>query len=103
MRRIPADISSTTFDVVIVGAGVNGCGVARDAAMRGLRVLLLDKSDISAGATARGALRRMMRAPEAAIAEGRPIVIFPEGSRVPVGEQPPLQPGFGGAHHPSHR
>jgi len=42
------------------------------------------------------ALRRMMRAAEAAIAEGRPILIFPEGTRVPPGERPPLQPGFAG-------
>jgi 1-acyl-sn-glycerol-3-phosphate acyltransferase len=42
------------------------------------------------------ALRRMMRAAEAAIAEGRPIIIFPEGTRVPPGETPPLQPGFAG-------
>ena len=42
------------------------------------------------------ALRGMMRAAEAAIAEGRPIVIFPEGTRVAPGEQPPLQPGFAG-------
>lgn len=42
------------------------------------------------------ALRRMMRAAEAAIAEGRPIVIFPEGTRVPPGETPPLKPGFAG-------
>ncbi len=42
------------------------------------------------------ALRSMMRAAEAAIAEGRPIVIFPEGTRVAPGEQPPLQPGFAG-------
>ena len=49
--------------------------------------------DRSAGAAA---LRRMMRAGEAAIAEGRPIVIFPEGTRVPPGARPPLQPGFAG-------
>ena len=49
--------------------------------------------DRSGGAAA---LRSMMRAAEAAIAEGRPIVIYPEGTRVPVGEQPPLQPGFAG-------
>lgn len=49
--------------------------------------------DRSGGAAA---LRRMMRAAEAAIAEGRPIVIFPEGTRVPPGETPPLQPGFAG-------
>ncbi|MET0650304.1 MAG: glycerol-3-phosphate dehydrogenase [Pyrinomonadaceae bacterium] len=51
-ERVLQDISSEPFDVVIVGAGVNGCGVARDAAMRGLRVLLLDKGDIAAGTTA---------------------------------------------------
>jgi 1-acyl-sn-glycerol-3-phosphate acyltransferase len=49
--------------------------------------------DRRGGATA---LRAMMRAAETAIAEGRPIVIFPEGTRVPVGEAPPLQPGFAG-------
>lgn len=49
--------------------------------------------DRAGGATA---LRRMMRAAEAAIAEGRPIVIFPEGTRVAPGERPPLQPGFAG-------
>lgn len=42
------------------------------------------------------ALRRMMRAAGEAIAENRPIVIFPEGTRVAPGEQPPLQPGFAG-------
>jgi glycerol-3-phosphate dehydrogenase len=51
-RRIPHDISSTDFDAVIVGAGINGCGVARDAVMRGLRVLLLDKGDVGGGTTA---------------------------------------------------
>ena len=49
--------------------------------------------DRAGGATA---LRAMMRAAEAAIAEGRPIVIFPEGTRVAPGERPPLQPGFAG-------
>ena len=52
MRTAGRDISGAVFDVVIVGAGVNGCGVARDAAMRGARVLVLDKGDISAGTTA---------------------------------------------------
>lgn len=36
----------------MVGAGANGAGVARDASMRGLRVLLLDKGDVSSGTTA---------------------------------------------------
>jgi len=42
------------------------------------------------------ALRRMMRAGEAAIGEGRAIVLFAEGTRVAPGEQPPLQSGFAG-------
>lgn len=39
------------FDVIIIGAGINGAGIARDAAMRGLKVLLLDKGDIASGAS----------------------------------------------------
>ena len=35
--------------MIVIGAGINGAGVARDAAMRGLNVLLLDKGDIGAG------------------------------------------------------
>lgn len=42
------------------------------------------------------ALRRMMRAAIAAREDGRSILIFPEGTRVPPGEQPPLQAGFAG-------
>lgn len=45
------DIGAIQFDVIIVGAGINGAAIARDAAMRGLQVLLVDKGDISAGTT----------------------------------------------------
>ena len=37
------------FDVIVIGAGINGAGIARDAAMRGLKVLLADKGDIGGG------------------------------------------------------
>ena len=47
--RIPADIAGQTFDAIIIGAGINGAGVARDAAMRGLKVLVLDKNDLAGG------------------------------------------------------
>ncbi|MGA9996383.1 MAG: glycerol-3-phosphate dehydrogenase [Pyrinomonadaceae bacterium] len=50
-RRIPSDIESANFDAVIIGAGINGAGIARDAAMRGLKVLLLDKGDVASGTT----------------------------------------------------
>lgn len=42
------------------------------------------------------ALRRMLKAAREAIDAGRPIAIFPEGTRVLPGEQPPLQAGFAG-------
>jgi 1-acyl-sn-glycerol-3-phosphate acyltransferase len=42
------------------------------------------------------ALRRLMKEAERAVAEGRPIVIFPEGTRVEPGDRPALQPGFAG-------
>ena len=41
-----------SYDVIVIGAGINGAGIARDAAMRGLSILLLDKGDISNGTTA---------------------------------------------------
>lgn len=49
--------------------------------------------DRAGGATA---LRAMTRAAAAATAAGRPILLFPEGTRVAPGETPPLQPGFAG-------
>ncbi len=51
-RRITDDITRASFDAIIIGAGINGAGIARDASMRGLRVLLLDKGDICAGTSA---------------------------------------------------
>jgi glycerol-3-phosphate dehydrogenase len=42
----------TDYDVIVIGAGINGAGIARDAAMRGLKVLLVDKGDIGGGTSA---------------------------------------------------
>ncbi|MDP2948123.1 MAG: glycerol-3-phosphate dehydrogenase [Chloroflexota bacterium] len=42
-----------TFDLVIVGGGINGAGIARDAAMRGLSVALLEKGDFAAGTSSK--------------------------------------------------
>lgn len=42
-------VSGAPFDLIVIGAGINGAGIARDAALRGLRVLLVDKGDLSAG------------------------------------------------------
>ena len=35
------------FDVIIIGGGITGAGTQRDCAMRGLRTLLIERSDIA--------------------------------------------------------
>ena len=47
-----SSISSETFDVVVIGGGIIGCGIARDAALRGLRVALCERADFGSGTTA---------------------------------------------------
>ena len=42
--------SSATYDLLVIGGGINGAGIARDAAGRGLSVVLAEKDDL-AGAT----------------------------------------------------
>ena len=37
------------YDIVIIGGGINGCGIARDAAGRGFSVLLAEKNDLASG------------------------------------------------------
>ncbi len=39
------------YDVLIIGGGINGSGIARDCAMRGLKTILVEKKDFAAGAT----------------------------------------------------
>ncbi|HJQ32924.1 MAG TPA: glycerol-3-phosphate dehydrogenase [Pyrinomonadaceae bacterium] len=101
MRRVPTGISGTNFDAIIIGAGVNGCGVARDAAMRGLRVLLLDKGDIASGTTAAstrlihgglrylehgevGLVRESLRERETLLRKVAPHLVRPLAMLVPV-------------------
>lgn len=40
------------FDVAVIGAGINGAGIALDAALRGLSVVVLDKNDMCSGCSA---------------------------------------------------
>jgi len=46
------DDLSVPFDVIVVGAGINGLGIARDAASRGLRVVVLEQDDFCSGVSA---------------------------------------------------
>ncbi len=46
-------MSETDFDLVIVGGGITGAGVARDAALRGLKVALVEGNDFASGTSSR--------------------------------------------------
>jgi glycerol-3-phosphate dehydrogenase len=46
-------LRQTIYDVVVVGGGITGVGVARDAALRGLRVALLEQADFAAGTSSK--------------------------------------------------
>ncbi|MEQ1755635.1 MAG: glycerol-3-phosphate dehydrogenase/oxidase [Micropepsaceae bacterium] len=52
MQRIFRNLGSQAFDVAIVGGGITGACIARDAARRGLSVVLVDKGDFSCGTSA---------------------------------------------------
>jgi glycerol-3-phosphate dehydrogenase len=45
----PPEPAAEIFDIAVIGGGVNGCGIARDAAGRGASVLLLEKGDLGGG------------------------------------------------------
>ena len=36
-----------SYDLLVVGGGINGAGIARDAAGRGLKVLLVEQADLA--------------------------------------------------------
>src|SRR5437868_3497198 len=41
------------FDLLVVGGGITGAGVARDAALRGMRVALVEQRDFASGTSSR--------------------------------------------------
>ncbi len=48
-----AKVATETFDLLIIGGGITGAGIALDAALRGLRVALVEKRDFAAGTSSR--------------------------------------------------
>ncbi|MBN1945381.1 MAG: FAD-dependent oxidoreductase [Bradymonadales bacterium] len=69
-HRSPAGTLDDPFDLIVVGGGINGAGIARDAAMRGLSVALFEKRDYGTGATGassgmiHGGLRYLLHDPK---------------------------------------
>src|SRR3954465_15871502 len=52
-RRRLSDLAARPFDVIVVGGGITGCGVAREATLRGLRVVLFERNDFASGTSSR--------------------------------------------------
>lgn len=47
------NLKQIRYDIVVIGAGITGAGVAREATMRGLKVAIVDMQDFSAGTSSR--------------------------------------------------
>lgn len=52
-EKIVSNMKEIQYDVVIIGAGITGAGVAREAAMRGLKVAIVEMQDFAAGTSSR--------------------------------------------------
>ena len=46
-------LATPTFDLLVIGGGINGAGIARDAAMRGLTVALVEQGDFASGTSSK--------------------------------------------------
>ena len=46
-------LRAQSFDLLVIGGGIVGAGIARDAAMRGLRVALIEKGDFAGGTSSK--------------------------------------------------
>jgi len=46
-------LATPTFDLLVIGGGINGAGIARDAAMRGLSVALVEQGDFASGTSSK--------------------------------------------------
>jgi glycerol-3-phosphate dehydrogenase len=68
--KVSLPISTDPFDVLVVGGGINGVGIARDLALRGVRVALVEKREFGSGTTwassgmIHGGLRYLQHDPE---------------------------------------
>src|SRR4029450_4244770 len=71
-----ARLSEGTYDVLVIGGGITGAGVALDAASRGLRAALVERDDFASGTSSKssklihGGLRYLQQGDVALVYEG---------------------------------
>jgi glycerol-3-phosphate dehydrogenase len=53
MKRDPEALTQTTFDLAVIGGGIQGAATAREAALRGMKVVLLEARDFGSGTSSR--------------------------------------------------
>lgn len=68
-RNRLAAAGNEVFDVLVIGGGIVGAGVARDAALRGLRTLLVERADFASGTSSRSS--RLLHGGLRYLAQGR--------------------------------
>ncbi|WP_437440135.1 FAD-dependent oxidoreductase [Polaribacter haliotis] len=52
-EKITKDLKTTEFDILIIGGGITGAGIALDAASRGMKVALIEKNDFASGTSSK--------------------------------------------------
>ena len=52
-KNIQKELQSTEFDILIIGGGITGAGIALDAASRGMKVALIEKNDFASGTSSK--------------------------------------------------
>ncbi|MDO8525829.1 MAG: glycerol-3-phosphate dehydrogenase/oxidase, partial [Candidatus Omnitrophota bacterium] len=51
VKRDIARLKTEEFDLLVIGGGINGCAIARDASLRGVKTALIEKNDFASGAS----------------------------------------------------
>src|SRR5260370_17191221 len=67
-------VESETLDIGGIGGGINGAAIARDAAMRGLRVALIDKGDFAGATSSRSS--KLIHGGLRYLPQGRPGLVY---------------------------
>ncbi len=52
-EKLSSRLATETFDLLIIGGGITGAGIALDAATRGLKVALVEQNDFASGTSSK--------------------------------------------------
>src|SRR5579872_395568 len=98
MKRNLALLAGAKFDLVVIGGGVSGAATAREAALRGLKVALVEARDFASGTSSRssklihGGLRYLARRECRLLAKLAPHLVQPLPFLLPIYHGDPYSP-----------